>query len=288
MSDLQKGRRLQAAAYVTALIFGGAALSALSGGLHPLLATLGADVIATLVIFVFSLALNNSSMYDPYWSVAPIAIAAAWAATGGGGIVSVVLLAVIVAWGLRLTYNFFRGWPGLHHEDWRYVSYREGSGLLYWAISLGGFHLFPTLAVFGGLLPAWYAFSSGGDSLNVGMVLGAAISLGGVVLEAVADNQLRDFRRDRTDPDQILAEGVWAWCRHPNYLGEITFWWGLWIFGVSVDPSALWTGLGALVITIMFQAVSLPLVDNRMLAKRPHYQEHIDRRPAIWPLSPPK
>ncbi|MFT4979539.1 MAG: steroid 5-alpha reductase family enzyme [Myxococcota bacterium] len=288
MTVKKRGLLVQAAAYTVALVFGALTLLALAPVSHPLLAMLGADLMATMVIFVFSLALNNSSMYDPYWSVAPIAIAAFWAATGGGGIVSVLLLAIICAWGVRLTWNFARGWSGLGHEDWRYVGYRKKTGWFgYWGISLGGFHLFPTLAVFAGMIPAWFAFSAGGDVLNFGMILGAAVSIGGILLEGTADNQLRDFQRDRTDPDQILAEGVWAWCRHPNYLGEILFWWGIWLFGVSAASVALWGGIGALIITIMFQVISLPLIDDRMLEKRPHYAEHIQRRPAIWPISPP-
>jgi len=130
----QRGMAWQGGAYASALVFGALGFVALGGFENPLLAMLGADLIATLVVFVFSLALNNSSMYDPYWSVAPIVIALAWAAGGGGGLVSGVLLAVIVAWGLRLTWNFARGWSGLDHEDWRYVGYRENTGLLYWGV----------------------------------------------------------------------------------------------------------------------------------------------------------
>ena len=32
------------------------------------------DIVATFIIFISSFLLKNSSMYDPYWSVAPIII----------------------------------------------------------------------------------------------------------------------------------------------------------------------------------------------------------------------
>ena len=37
-----------------------------------------ADLAATIVVFIFSVITNNSSMYHPYWSVAPVPIALFW------------------------------------------------------------------------------------------------------------------------------------------------------------------------------------------------------------------
>src|SRR4051812_21507473 len=47
----------------------------LSPSLHPLWTVAVADVAATVVVFAFSVAFDNTSVYDPYWSVAPLAIA---------------------------------------------------------------------------------------------------------------------------------------------------------------------------------------------------------------------
>jgi steroid 5-alpha reductase family enzyme len=30
--------------------------------------------------------------------------------------------------------------------------------------------------------------------------------------------------------------GLWRWCRHPNYLGEVLFWVSLWLFAIAADP----------------------------------------------------
>ena len=46
----------------------------LSMGYSPMWVAAGADVAATLVVFAFSVAFDNSSFYDPYWSVAPLPI----------------------------------------------------------------------------------------------------------------------------------------------------------------------------------------------------------------------
>jgi hypothetical protein len=90
---------------------------------HVVEASLYGDVVATVVIFAFSVVLANSSMYDVYWSVFPPVVASYWlhksSATGHPRQIAVLL--VYGLWGARLTYNWARGWPGLHHVDWRYV-----------------------------------------------------------------------------------------------------------------------------------------------------------------------
>ena len=96
-------------------------------GENIILQFLLADLVATVVIFLFSLSIDNSSFYDPYWSVAPFPIALYWtlgpgspgAGAEASGLRQVAVLAVVALWGLRLTLNWLRGWRGFDHEDWR-------------------------------------------------------------------------------------------------------------------------------------------------------------------------
>ena len=90
--------------------------------------TLIADVLGTLVIFVFSRAYKNSSFYDAYWSVIPPLILVYWwiAERPEVNQLRCWLLAVVVfLWAIRLTANWVYGFPGLHHEDWRYGGLRD-------------------------------------------------------------------------------------------------------------------------------------------------------------------
>jgi steroid 5-alpha reductase family enzyme len=108
------------------------------------------------------------------------------------------------------------------------------------------------------------------------------------VIEATADAQLHRFCQARK-PGEIMSRGLWAYSRHPNYFGEISFWWGLWLFGLAADPgSALWTLAGPAAITALFVFVSVPLIDKRSLARRPGYAEHSKRISAIVPWFPKK
>ena len=136
-------------AYALAL---GAAVAA--AGLYPgksrIFTVLIADLAATMVIYIFGRIFRNSSFYDPYWSLAPIAITGYWAATGleKPGIGQLAMLAVIAFWGLRLTWHWARNWGGLGHEDWRYTELREKSKKWFWLVELAGIDLMPTLVVF--------------------------------------------------------------------------------------------------------------------------------------------
>lgn len=265
----------------------------------PLEVAFWADVAATVAIFAASRLYDNSSFYDAYWSVAPLPIAIYWALTGTGVVTGaaglpeaaspvvlrqLLVIGLVSAWGLRLTYNWARGWEGLSHEDWRYVDKRREAGILYWPLSFVGLHMMPTLWVFAGCLPLWPALSQGGAPLGWLDALAAAVTGGAIYLEATADQQLRAFRLSRPAPGAILSTGVWAHCRHPNYLGEILFWWGLFGFGLAAGGmSAWWTGVGALAITLLFITVSLRLIDKRMQQRRPDYKHRMETLPALVP-----
>lgn len=254
--------------------------------LHPIVAVAVADVAATLVVFGFSVALDNSSVYDPYWSVAPLLIGlyfAFEASDGASRLRRVVVLVLVALWGVRLTANWIRRWSGLEHEDWRYAEMRPKAGRAYWLVSLFGFHLMPTAIVFGGCLPLYWVL---GSSRPPGVidVVAALVTLIAIGIEARADTELHRFQQRRPDPGETLRTGLWGRCRHPNYLGEILFWWGLYAFVLGAAPGRWWTGFGAVVMTLLFVFISVPLIDERMVARRPGYRERMKRVPALLPF----
>lgn len=256
---------------------------------HPIAVALWADLAATAAVFAFSLAFRNSSLYDPYWSVAPLPMVGYLVAIAPPAVPvtrQVLVVALVVLWGVRLTWNWARGWPGLHHEDWRYVNIRGWSGRYYWLASLVTIHLMPTAWVFGGLLSAWVALSVGERPLNLLDGVAAAIVLGAIAVEAEADRQLARYKASRPPADAILESGVWRVSRHPNYFGELSFWWGLFVFALAADPGRWWVVVGPLALTGLFVFISLPLIERRMIARRPHYVERQRRVSAIVPWFP--
>jgi steroid 5-alpha reductase family enzyme len=256
----------------------------------PIAAVFGADMTATAVVFCFSLAFNNSSIYDPYWSVAPPAIAIYWAFAGGARFsprIMIVILLVTI-WGVRLTYNWFRQWRGLVHEDWRYAEIRSKAGRWYWASSLVGIHYFPTLIVFFACLPLYRVMSASGRGPGILDAAGLVVTTGAIAVEALADRQLHTFVRSRPRTGAVLSTGLWACSRHPNYFGEAAFWWGLFLFSSASGQIPWWTVPGPVAVTLMFLLVSIPMMERHMRSKRPDYDAHKQRVPVFFPWFPKK
>lgn len=275
---------LVGATYVAATIIGAFVWHALADEQSRYVAFGVADAVATLAVFVVSVLVNNSSMYDPYWSVAPMVIAPALAFQGDAPLVrKVLVVGLVLLWGARLTWNWARGWSGLGHEDFRYVDLRKTTGKAYWIVSFFGLHFMPTVMVFLGCLSLFVALDKGTASLSIFDGLGAFVTLAAITLEARADKELRIFRLTNKDPEKVLDTGVWALCRHPNYLGEILFWWGLFCFAVAADSASWWVIVGPVSINALFVFVSVPLMTKRALARRASYKERIERVPALLP-----
>ena len=247
----------------------------------PIMHVAIADVIATVVIFAFSRAFDNSSFYDAYWTIAPMVIAPYLAfgpyATEGISVRKWLALAVVLVWGGRLTWNWVRGWQGLAHEDWRYVHFRPKWGRRYWAGSFLAFHFMPTVCTFLGCLPLFVIMSSP-RPLRLLDLAGVGVALGGAIVEAVADAQLRNFRADCTTQGRsggICEAGLWRYSRHPNYFGECTFWVGLWLLGAAAAPAdAVWTSAGAVVIIALFVFGTIPMMERRSIERRPAFADH--------------
>jgi steroid 5-alpha reductase family enzyme len=273
-------------AYLVALAAGLWVLS-FSDGSRPLLALFAADVVATLVIFAFSIQLDNGSTYDPYWSVVPPLFALYWLGFGEDavGTRQVVVTTLVFVWAIRLTWNWARGWPGLHHEDWRYEMLYSETPLPKWVVSLLGIHVFPTIQVFLGCLAFVPALALGREALGLLDAIALVVTGGAILLETVADAQMRAFARTK-EPGDIMDQGLWGWCRHPNYLGELGFWWGLWLFAIAAADGWWWTVIGPLAMTAMFHWASIPMLDRRSVERRPGYAEHMGRANALIP-SPP-
>jgi steroid 5-alpha reductase family enzyme len=239
---------------------------------ETLLRFLYADLAMTVACYAFSLIKGNSSVYDPYWTVIPFFFILQWFVYFSGaewGIYQWIAAIVVSLWSWRLTLSWARGFPGWHHEDWRYVNFRKQFGKFFQPINFLAIHLYPTLIVFLGMWPLFYVFDFGEIQNSSLFYVGALVSLLGVWFEFVADNQLNTFRkRENKKKEDILNTGIWAYSRNPNYLGEILFWFGLVGMGFAFD--APWhTALGSIGMLLMFLFASIPMKEKQMMKNRP-------------------
>jgi steroid 5-alpha reductase family enzyme len=254
-----------------------------------------ATLTAVTVVFIFSVIFNNSSIFDPYWSVAPVVVAVYymllvqghWTVVSGEAVEIprlFVVLVLVLIWGIRLTWNFLRGWKGLKHEDWRYVDFRAKTGKLYWPVSFVGIHFFPAVMVFLGCLSVWVIFLHGTHPMNLLDVAGGIVTILAISLETIADRQLRSFNKANPGSRKTLASGLWSVVRHPNYLGEILFWWGIYLFAIASNPSFWKVIIGPVIITLMFVFISIPMIEKRMVARRQDYETYKKKVPRLIPF----
>ena len=281
MTIKTKGLLTVLTAYVIAVILGFISLK-FSYNLSSMMQILIADIVATFVIYSFSVYYKNSSFYDAYWSVIPPFIAFFWLAKSNYVIntPSILLMTAVLFWSLRLTYNWMKTWDGLHHEDWRYIDMRNNLGNSFEIIgNLGGIHFFPTFIVFFCCMPMAQNFS---QSYNWTIFLGYGLCIIGVILEIISDKQLHAFRKIYPSGTGIIETGLWNYSRHPNYYGEIMFWWGIFVFGYS------FTGLNYLLLapiamTAMFWYASIPWIEIKILRTRPQYEDYQKRVHILFP-----
>jgi steroid 5-alpha reductase family enzyme len=250
-----------------------------AGSVAGLAVGLGASVAVT---YAASLWLRNGSVFDPWWSVLPPVVAlqlvVEWTP------LAVACVVVVFVWAVRLTVNWAVGWPGLGHEDWRYLRMYEQAPVPRWLTLLVGVQLVPAVFVTLGCLPLIPALREGAALGPLGLAA-TALGLFAAGLELAADEQRRAHAVAR--PGALMDVGLWAWCRHPNYLGEILFWVSLWLFGAAASPGdALWTALGPLSMIGLFALASIPMMETRNAERRPGWAEYVARTPRLLPRPP--
>lgn len=225
-----------------------------------------ADALATTVIYIFSLIFKNASMYDAYWSVQPLVIIFCFFITHKISVFSILALIAVFIWGIRLTINWIYTFDNLKWQDWRYTMLKEKTKVFYPVVNFLGIHMFPTIVVYSVILPIVYGIIIAPE-VKVLTVVFFVIAILSVVLQGVADFQMHKYRKNKSTP--FIREGLWKYSRHPNYLGEILIWWSIGLMTtitVNVDVFYLLL-LGALLNTIMFLVVSIPMADKRQSRK---------------------
>lgn len=258
--------------YLIAMLLGYFVFRMLNTGLHELWALFLADVVATVVVWGFGLFYKNVSVYDPYWSVAPPVMFSVWAFYKSTFTLPVILLLIAVwYWGIRLTGNWAFTFKGLAHEDWRYTRYRETqSPFIFQIINFFGLNMMPTVLVFAAMLPGFGLFEST-ETANMLTWLGFVICISAASIQLVADTQIHRFREEH--PGQYCNVGFWKHGRHPNYLGEISMWWGVWTMYASIYGFD-WLIIAPIAMTALFLFISIPMMERRQLQNKPGYAEY--------------
>ena len=238
-------------------------------------------IFATLIIFLFSNIHKNSSIYDPFWHVAPIPIVFYTADQSTLPAMELYLiLSAFLFWSLRLTYNWYLNWTNLDHEDFRYIDLKNNNKFLAFINDLFGIHLIPTLIVNASLYPIYIALTS--DSLSNLVYFGFILIIVAVTIQYISDDQMRKFRNDDNNFGKTMKYGLWKYSRHPNYFGEVSFWFGIYLFALASGATSILLLACPMLMLALFVFISCPMMDNRSLKKRSDYREYMKKTPQLF------
>ncbi|MDD4785223.1 MAG: DUF1295 domain-containing protein [Candidatus Shapirobacteria bacterium] len=184
-------------------------------------------------------------------------------------LISLILVSI---WGLRLAIHIYNRNKN-KKEDYRYKQWKNNAYL----------KVFITQGFFMWLICWPIIFSQ--QNLNWLNILGIFIWIVGFYFEATADKQLKEFINNPNNKGKIMQSGLWANSRHPNYFGEVTMWWGIWL--INLNPN-WWTIIGPLTITFLILKVSgVPLLEKKYEGN-PEFEKYKKKVSVFIPWWPKK
>lgn len=268
-----------------------------------ILITLAAGVAAVVTVMALTAVrgrqLGVVAVVDVAWGSGFVVVALVSAALGqllgpddGAATLQRWTVAVLVAaWGGRLAWHVRTRFRGEHagEEDPRYAEMLGGSlaevglatavkrvfvvqGAAMWVVSL------PVMvgAVTG---LAWWPV----------LVLGALVWAVGLAFESFGDRQLAAYKAEpkETRPT-VMDRGLWGWTRHPNYFGDATVWWGLWLAAglASGWVVGLATVVAPVAMTFFIRNVTGAKLLERKMSQREGWDAYAARVPMFFPLPP--
>jgi steroid 5-alpha reductase family enzyme len=260
-----------------------------------------ADLIGSIFVYLNCILFDSFSLYDPYWSVKSTLISI-YLIHSYDYVINLRTLIVLVflnIWSNRLTCNLFlTAVEDINHEDWRYSDFRKkwSPKVIYCLMGLLSFILLPTIIVFFGNIPVYYVVKSSHKTLNFIDLIAIIVTLVALYFESVGDYQLRRTFLNAKKNGKVckMDSGLWSLCRHPNYFGEILYWFGMYLFGISAGASPFHDKLylttfflGPFAVFILIYFGSMPLMEERQLKRKTEfYKNYMKRVPfKILPLS---
>lgn len=121
------------------------------------------------------------------------------------------------------------------------------------------------------------------------VVAGVVVWGVGLFFETVGDRQLAAYKNIPKDQrPKVMDTGLWAWTRHPNYFGDATVWWGLWLVGglASGWVVGLATVLSPVAMTFFIRNVTGAKLLEKTMSQRPGWDEYAARVPLFFPRPP--
>ncbi|WP_297801193.1 DUF1295 domain-containing protein [uncultured Brevundimonas sp.] len=232
---------------------------------------------------------RNHGIMDVAYSLAPAV--AGWALytihRPANDLLSLGFLATLTLWSVRLSVQTWG--HNIRSERQPYAHWRKtfGKDWLWW--SAFQVHLLQGVTIWVWCAP--FAFILTAPTPHVLWIAGAGLLvwLSGFGLQSTADRQLAAFKANPANRGGLLDTGVWAFVRHPNYLGESLMWAGWFVMALS-HPFGWLSIIGPAYNTyFMGFASAAPFKEGHMARTRPEaWAAYCARTPRFFPFPRPR
>jgi len=231
---------------------------------------------SALYCFIVGELSHNNSQMDKLWSILPAVYTWIIAIRGAMDLRLVLMAILVTIWGIRLTYNFARKgayhlkfWTGREDYRWQVLRNRkEFQPHWKWAIfNLLFISIYQNFLVLLITLPS-VVVMNGENPLNWVDLVATFLFVFFLGYEIIADEQQWTFQTTKwkmINEGKTLKElsspynkgfnttGLWAYSRHPNYLGEQGIWLSFFVFTIGCGLFYVnWSILGSLLLIVLF------------------------------------
>ncbi len=233
--------------------------------------------------FVISLIVKRNDVADIAWGLGFVLLA--WTSfflSSSNDLRSLIVCLMVSVWGIRLATHVYLRNKG-KEEDYRYNAWRKSWGKWFYIRSYLQVYFLQGVLLFIIVSPVLLINRGRGGEIGWIDLLGFLIWAIGFFFEVVGDAQLTKFIRDKSNKGKLMMSGLWRYTRHPNYFGEVSLWWGIWIISISTT-FGLWAFASPLMITILILRISgIPLLEKKM-EEHPDFAQYKKRVSAFFPL----
>lgn len=237
------------------------------------------------VWFIISIIKKRNDVADVAWGLGFVLIAWLSLFLSSFSLKAVVVNGLITVWGLRLASHIYNRNKN-KTEDSRYLEWRKNWKNFYLRSYFQVF-LLQGVLLYLISIPVIFINQSVSKGFGTIEILGLTIWAIGFYFESTGDKQLKEFISNPKNKGKLMDRGLWRYSRHPNYFGEVTQWWGIFIVALSISGS-LFTVVGPLTITILILFVSgIPLLEKKY-SGRPDFEAYKKRTSVFFPLPPKK
>jgi steroid 5-alpha reductase family enzyme len=249
--------------------------------------------------FIFSIITGDYSWVDRLWSTLPAAFVWYYAYRGGFTAALCIITALVTLWGGRLSFNFARkgGYTGTEDYRWSVLRGKIKNPFLWQFFNLFFISVYQ-IGMF--ILFTWpvYSLIKTANNCPALFYIFAVLAFVFICIETAADQMQWNFhiakkadKEGKNFPDKYIndvkngffSQSLFRYSRHPNYFGELGFWWSIWLMALSLSGDFMRSGFfGPVMLTVLFIGSTI-FTESITDGKYPKYKEYKKRTSPIIP-----